>query len=383
PAAGGASIKKAPKPRNPRKRRVSKGESASPAAAGKAQVAGGDEATAAAQETTAVEGEEGSQAKTTPKPRKPRKRRNSHGESSSSSAVEKAPPVDNKASAAAGAAKKQTEEAEQAEKVERVPAVKIPADRKESFQRARRAAVAQKVEEAGGVLRESGSSGEASSQFFSEEGSESGGDAPFPYQEARAPPYTWQDPDTPARPKELSSGGGRSSEGGESGAAVDAEGKDSKASPSEGKPPRRRAQQRKKPAPPHESHPVLGHFVADLGYKRVYVTSIESLVKASVWEKARTLHPVHSAEIYKAKKLEAQRLEVRRIKDGKKPTENLLTKKNQQYVLGIVDGQHRLGALLMLAEEGMWDPAERNVVVEVFDVSDDRGIEEIFEEVNR
>lgn len=48
-----------------------------------------------------------------------------------------------------------------------------------------------------------------------------------------------------------------------------------------------------------------------------------------------------------------------------------------------MDGQHRLGALLMLAEEGMWDPAERNVIVEVLDVADDEGIEEIFAEINR
>lgn len=69
---------------------------------------------------------------------------------------------------------------------------------------------------------------------------------------------------------------------------------------------------------------MLGHLVADLGYKRVYVTSIEALVKACVWEKSRTLRPVHSAEIFKAKKLEAQRNEVRRIKDGEKPKDNLV-----------------------------------------------------------
>lgn len=59
---------------------------------------------------------------------------------------------------------------------------------------------------------------------------------------------------------------------------------------------------------------MLGHFVADLKYKRVYVTSVEALMKARVWEKARTLRPVHAVEIYQAKKMEAERIEVRKVK---------------------------------------------------------------------
>ncbi|CAM9872229.1 unnamed protein product [Scytosiphon promiscuus] len=385
PTAEGAPAKKIPKPRKPPKRRARKGESASRATGG-AAAAGGEPGATSTKTTEAPGADAGAEApaKATPKPRKPRKRRGGHDESGPASAAESTAPADSKVPAAAAAAA--------AEQAEREPAVDIPPERKESFQRARRKGVSQRIEEGGGVPRDGGSGGESGSQSSGEEGSESRDDAPFPWKEANAPPYTWQDPDTPARPKELPSAAGRSSEGGESGAAADNES-------GRGKAPRRRTQ-RKKSSPPQEPHPVLGNFVADLGYKRIYVTSIEALVKASVWEKSRTLHPVHSAEIFKAKKLEAQRLEVRRIKEGKKPTENLrakgmpgiftlykrpllpLTKKNQQYVLGIVDGQHRLDALLMLTEEGMWDPAERNVVVEVLDVADDRGIEEIFAEIN-
>lgn len=75
----------------------------------------------------------------------------------------------------------------------------------------------------------------------------------------------------------------------------------------------RRKGQRQRAQQEHH-HPVLGHFVADLTYKRVYVTSVEDLMKARVWEKARTLRPVHAAEIFEAKKMDAERTEVRTVK---------------------------------------------------------------------
>lgn len=48
-----------------------------------------------------------------------------------------------------------------------------------------------------------------------------------------------------------------------------------------------------------------------------------------------------------------------------------------------MDGQHRLGAMLLLAEEGMWDRSEQNVVVEVFDTKDDKEIEKLFLDINK
>lgn len=48
-------------------------------------------------------------------------------------------------------------------------------------------------------------------------------------------------------------------------------------------------------------HPVLGELVADLQYKRVYRTSIASLVKAPVWEKQRILRPERALAIAESK----------------------------------------------------------------------------------
>lgn len=60
----------------------------------------------------------------------------------------------------------------------------------------------------------------------------------------------------------------------------------------------------------------MGRFVADLKYKRVYVTSIDALMQAPVWEKARTLRQVHAAEIFYSQKLEADKLEIQMIEAG-------------------------------------------------------------------
>ena len=44
-------------------------------------------------------------------------------------------------------------------------------------------------------------------------------------------------------------------------------------------------------------HPIFGQLLADVGYKKVYLTSARRLVLAEVWEKQRTLRPERSAGI--------------------------------------------------------------------------------------
>lgn len=48
-------------------------------------------------------------------------------------------------------------------------------------------------------------------------------------------------------------------------------------------------------------HPVFGQLLADVGYKKVYLTSARRLVLAQVWQKQRTLRPERSAGIAKVK----------------------------------------------------------------------------------
>lgn len=45
------------------------------------------------------------------------------------------------------------------------------------------------------------------------------------------------------------------------------------------------------------THPIFGKMLADVGYKKVYITSARRLVLAQVWQKQRTLRPERSAGI--------------------------------------------------------------------------------------
>lgn len=56
---------------------------------------------------------------------------------------------------------------------------------------------------------------------------------------------------------------------------------------------------REKYEPPGRS--VLGHLLVDLKYKRLYVTCVEELLKVPVWQKSKSLRPVHAMEIANAK----------------------------------------------------------------------------------
>lgn len=50
-------------------------------------------------------------------------------------------------------------------------------------------------------------------------------------------------------------------------------------------------------------HPVLGRHIVSLGYKDVFLACIENLASVPVWEKRKTLRPVHAIEIAEAKLL--------------------------------------------------------------------------------
>jgi len=49
---------------------------------------------------------------------------------------------------------------------------------------------------------------------------------------------------------------------------------------------------------------------------------------------------------------------------------------------GIVDGQHRVAALVIMAQEGKWDLRLRNIMVDVFPVRDEQDISNLFHEIN-
>lgn len=46
-----------------------------------------------------------------------------------------------------------------------------------------------------------------------------------------------------------------------------------------------------------QSHPILGDMLRDLGYKKVYCTSVAALVNVPIWERQRTLRAERAREI--------------------------------------------------------------------------------------
>jgi hypothetical protein len=124
----------------------------------------------------------------------------------------------------------------------------------------------------------------------------------------------------------------------------------------------------------HLIHPIFGEKIKDLGYKTVYLTSIASLIPAQVWERQRILRPDRAARIAASK-----------IQTGRAATLSgvitmYLDKKTGKA--GIVDGQHRVGALMLLEQQGHWDRLKRNIIIDVFNTDTDEDVAALFKEIN-
>lgn len=123
----------------------------------------------------------------------------------------------------------------------------------------------------------------------------------------------------------------------------------------------------------HLLHPIFGKLITDLGFKKVYLTNVKSLVHAPVWEKQRILRPERCARIATSK-----------IQKGNKALPGVISmfqdKVSGKY--GIVDGQHRAGALLIMAQQGHWNEFERNILVDVFVTDSEKQISDLFREIN-
>jgi hypothetical protein len=93
-------------------------------------------------------------------------------------------------------------------------------------------------------------------------------------------------------------------------------------------------------------HPVLGELLMDLGYKKLYLSCVKALGLAPVWEKQRILRP-ERANLIASDKI--------KYGFGSKLSGSIVMYMNkhefQDY--GIIDGQHRVGALLILAQKGL------------------------------
>lgn len=121
-------------------------------------------------------------------------------------------------------------------------------------------------------------------------------------------------------------------------------------------------------------HPVFGEQLVDLGYKRVFLTSVAALVLAPVWEKQRILR--HD----RASRIAASKVQLGREKIFPGVITMFEDKKTGKS--GIVDGQHRAAAYLILAQQGHINVSSRNIVIDVFSTSNDDEVSALFKEIN-
>jgi hypothetical protein len=121
-------------------------------------------------------------------------------------------------------------------------------------------------------------------------------------------------------------------------------------------------------------HPIFGKRIASLGYKNVYLTSVASLAKTQVWERQRTLRPDRAARIATSK--------ITLGRTGSLSGVITMFCDKLSGRSGIVDGQHRAGALMLLSQEGHWDGQEQNILIDVFETENDEQIVALFKEIN-
>lgn len=123
----------------------------------------------------------------------------------------------------------------------------------------------------------------------------------------------------------------------------------------------------------HLLHPHFGELVMDLTYKKVYLTSVMNLSRTPVWEKQRILRP-NRARAIADEKVSKQSFHM--------PGVLTMFQDIHSEQTGIIDGQHRAAALIILAQEGHWDPYARNVMVDVFPTTSEKEVMSLFTEIN-
>ena len=121
-------------------------------------------------------------------------------------------------------------------------------------------------------------------------------------------------------------------------------------------------------------HPQFGELLTDLKYKKVYLSNIRTLIRTPIWKKQRTLRPQRSS-IIATDKIKNE------IASSLCGVITLFHNTSTGEV-GIIDGQHRVGALLLLAEKGYWNESETNILVEVFPTDSEESIAKLFKEIN-
>ncbi|KAL3931659.1 MAG: hypothetical protein SGBAC_011206 [Bacillariaceae sp.] len=135
-------------------------------------------------------------------------------------------------------------------------------------------------------------------------------------------------------------------------------------------------------------HPVLGPMVCDMGYKRIYLTSSETLGTLPIWKKQR---------IYRHSRARSMALDKAKNMGNGFPGAIGLAEDSEGN-LSVLDGQHRIGMMQLLREmENDKEGTLSSELVEYFDkvlvevfpnlnaesLEDDKHAESVFLEINK
>ena len=127
-----------------------------------------------------------------------------------------------------------------------------------------------------------------------------------------------------------------------------------------------------------KNHHIFGSLVAEVGQKRVYLSSVEKLVSCDIWQKQRILRMERARLIADTKIAAADISKAGPCFPG---SISLVEDENSGNV-AIIDGQHRLAAMVMMSNENRWNRSENNITVELFKTKTDGEVEALFKDIN-
>ena len=135
-------------------------------------------------------------------------------------------------------------------------------------------------------------------------------------------------------------------------------------------------------------HPLLGALVADLGHKAVYLTPILALAQIPIWEKQRAFRRDRATGMARdiIRVANAHNAAPRPFAGSIVVYEHCAaTARGEDATpeLGILDGQHRVGALAILMGKGAWGETPPRVLVEVHRLDDMRDAPRLFRDINK
>ncbi len=103
-----------------------------------------------------------------------------------------------------------------------------------------------------------------------------------------------------------------------------------------------------------------------------------------MWERQRILRPGRAIEI--AESIIASRSNSKTPVGGPRLPGVITFYRHKagggnEVATGILDGQHRIGALMILSENGAWDASNHNIMCDVFDTDGENDIAALFRDM--